>query len=127
MEGYEAKVTFVSKKDISAKDKIRLKDTNNAISLDAATTEGPLMIEPDFYAVVDVHNEKSEDKDYKKYVVVDKAGNKYVTGSESFISAFREIADDMAKEAPDEDYTIEVFRKESANYKGKTFITCALM
>lgn len=127
MEGYEAKVTFVSKKDISAKDKIRLKDTNNAISLDAATAEAPLILTPDYYAVVDVHNEKSEDKNYKKYVIVDKEGNKYVTGSESFISAFREIADDMASEAPDEEYEIQVFRKESANYKGKTFITCALI
>ena len=126
MEGYNAKVAFVSK-EVSAKDKIRLKDTNNAISLDAATAESPLVISPDYYAVVEVHNDKSDDKDYKKYMVVDKDGNKYVTGSESFISAFREIADDMLAEAPDEEYEIQIFRKESANYKGKTFITCALV
>lgn len=126
MEGYNAKVTFVSK-EISAKEKIRLKDTNNAIGLDAATVESPLVIAPAYYAVVEVHNEKSEDKDYKKYVIVDKNGNKYATGSESFITAFREIADDMAKEAPDEEYEIQVFRKESTNYKGKSFITCALI
>ena len=125
MEGYTAKVTFVSK-EISAKDKIRLKDTNNATGLDTATAECPLVITPDYYAVVEVHNDKSEDKQYKKYVVVDKDGNKYVTGSESFISAFKEIADDMASEAPDEEYQIEIFRKESTNYKGKSFITCAL-
>ena len=126
MEGYNAKVVFVSK-DVSAKEKIRLKDTNNAVSLDGATAEGTMLITPDYYAIVEVHNEKSEDKNYKKYVVVDKDGQKYVTGSESFITAFREIADDMAAEAPDEEYEIEIFRKESANYKGKSFITCALV
>ena len=126
MEGYTAKVIYVSK-EVSAKEKIRLKDTNNAISLDGATAEGTMVITPDYYAIVEVHNEKSEDKNYKKYIVVDKDGQKYVTGSESFITAFREIADDMASEAPDEDYDIEIFRKASVNYKGKSFITCALV
>lgn len=126
MEGYSAKVIFVSK-EISAKDKIKLKDTTNAISLDAATVEAPLVIDPDFYAEVAVHNEHSQDKDYKKYVVVDTDGNKFVTGSESFITAFKEIADDMMAEAPGEPYTIQIYRKPSQNYKGKEFITCSLV
>lgn len=127
MEGYSAKVTFVSK-PVSAKEKIMLKDTTNCVSLDEATQEvDRLMISPDYYAIVAVHNEKSEDKDYEKYVVVDKGGTKYVTGSNSFITALREIMDDMAAEAPEEDYGIEVYRRESANYKGKSFITCALV
>ena len=126
MEGYSAKVTFISK-DIPTKEKIKLKDTSNATSLDAATVEGPVVIEPAYYAEVSVHNEKSEDKDYKKYIIVDKDGNKFATGSESFITAFKEIADDMAAEAPGEAYSIEIYRKPSANYKGKEFITCSLV
>ena len=126
MEGYSAKVTFISK-EIPTKEKIKLKDTSNAVSLDAATTESPVVINPDYYAEVSVHNEKSEDKDYKKYVIVDKEGNRFVTGSESFITAFKEIACDMANEAPDEPYSIEIYRKPSANYKGKEFITCSLV
>ena len=126
MEGYSAKVTFISK-DIPTKEKIKLKDTSNATSLDAATVEGPVVIEPDYYAEVSVHNEKSEDKDYKKYIIVDKDGNKFATGSESFITAFKEIADDMEAEAPGEAYSIEIYRKPSANYKGKEFITCSLV
>lgn len=126
MEGYSAKVIEISK-EVSAKQKIQLKDTTNCISLDEATTENDRMIiSPDFYAVIAVHNEKSEDKDYEKYVVVDRAGNKYVTGSKSFFTALRDIMSDMAAEAPDEEYEIEVYRRESANYKGKTFITCSL-
>lgn len=126
MEGYSAKVIEISK-EVSAKQKIQLKDTTNCISLDEATNENDRMIiSPDFYAVIAIHNEKSEDKDYEKYVVVDRAGNKYVTGSKSFFTALRDIMSDMAAEAPDEEYDIEVYRRESANYKGKTFITCSL-
>lgn len=126
MEGYSAKVVFISK-DIPAKEKIKLKDTSNAISLDAATTESPVVITPDFYAELSVHNEHSQDKDYKKYIIVDKDGNKFVTGSESFITAFKDIASDMATDAPGEDYSVEVYRKPSQNYKGKEFITCSLV
>lgn len=126
MEGYSAKVIEISK-EVSAKQKIQLKDTTNCISLDEATNENDrLVIAPDYYAVIAVHNDKSEDKDYEKYVVVDRAGNKYVTGSKSFFTALRDIMSDMAAEAPDEEYDIEVYRRESANYKGKTFITCSL-
>lgn len=126
MEGYSAKVIEISK-EVSAKQKIQLKDTTNCISLDEATTENDSMIlSPDYYAVIAVHNEKSEDKDYEKYVIVDRAGNKYVTGSKSFFSALKDIMSDMAADAPGEEYDIEVYRRESANYKGKTFITCSL-
>lgn len=126
MEGYSAKVVFISK-DIPAKEKIKLKDTSNAISLDAATVESPVIITPDFYAELHVHNEHSQDKDYKKYIIVDTDGNKFVTGSESFITAFKDIASDMATDAPDEEYSIQVYRKPSQNYKGKEFITCSLV
>lgn len=127
MEGYNAKVTFVSK-DITAKDKIKLKDTSNAISLDALTQEqDSVLISPDYFAIVQVHNDHSDDKDYTKYIIVDTAGNKYSTGSTSFFTALREIMEDMAEGAPGEEYQIEVFRKPSANYKGKTFITCSLV
>lgn len=126
MEGYSAKVVFISK-DVPAKEKIKLKDTSNAISLDAATAESPVVITPDFYAELSVHNEHSQDKDYKKYIIVDTDGNKFVTGSESFIAAFKDIANDMATDAPDEEYSIEVYRKPSQNYKGKEFITCSLV
>ena len=127
MEGYSVNISFISK-DIPAKDRVKLKDTTNAISLDDATQENSsLVISPAFYAVLSVHNEKSEDKDYEKFVVVDHGGNKYVTGSKSFITAFKDIAKDMDELAPDEEYEIEVYRRESANYKGKTFITCSLV
>ncbi len=72
-----------------------------------------------------LHNEKSDNKDYINFIVVDKDGEKYVTGSQSFISSFTDIVDEML-EAGETDITIEVYRKESKNYKGKDFITCSI-
>lgn len=126
MNGYNVKVVYASK-ELSAKDKIRIKDFTNAISLDEATQEqGKLILAVDYFAKCEVHNEKAEDKDYMKYVIVTKDGTKYVTGSNSFITAFEDIADEMA-DAGEGDYEIEVYRMESKNYKGKQFITCSIV
>ena len=85
MEGYSVKIVNASK-ELTAKERVMLKDTTGAVSLDEATQGAPLVIDPDFYAALSVHNEKAEDKDYMKYIIVDKAGTRYVTGSESFMS-----------------------------------------
>lgn len=124
MEGFSVKI-FETSKELTAKEKIKLKDTSNAIRIDEVTQDGKLVISPDFYVVLDVHNEKSDNVDYKNYIVVDKKGNKYVTGSESFFTSFRDIYEDMQGE--DEEYEIEIYRLESKNYKGKTFITCSIV
>ena len=87
-----------------------------------------LTITPVAYVILDVHNEKSkQDKDYVKYVIIDNAGNKFVTGSESFFTSFKDIFDTMAEEAPGEEYSIDVLKKPSQNYKGKSFITCSIL
>ena len=124
MMDYEVKIRRTSK-ELSAKDRIKIKDTTNAIRLDEATAEGAIIISPDYFAVLDIHNEKSEDKDYTQVVLVDVAGNKYVTGSASFLTAFENIVDEM--DGIDEEYQIEVYRRESKNYKGKSFITCSIV
>ena len=124
MMDYEVKIRITSK-ELSAKDRIKIKDTTNAIRLDEATADGAIIISPDYFAVLDIHNEKSEDKDYTQIVLVDVAGNKYVTGSASFLTAFENIFDEM--DDIDEEYQIEVYRRESKNYKGKSFITCSIV
>ena len=130
MKGYAATVREVSK-DITVKEKIMLKDTSNAISIDALTQEASfnnekVLIDVDYYAILDIHNEKSDNKDYINFIIVDKSGNKYVTGSESFITTFTDIYEEM-KGAGEENITIEIYRKESKNYKGKDFITCSIV
>lgn len=123
MANHEVKIKEVSAQ-LTAKQRIALKDTTNAIKLDLATQEAPVIINPDYYAILAIHNEKSDNPDYENYIVVDKSGDKYVTGSQSFWSSFKEIADEMAGE--DEEWGIKVYRVESKNYKGKEFITCSI-
>lgn len=124
MEGYSVKIIECSK-DLSAKEKVMLKDTTNAVSLDEATQGDTCNFIPDYYAVLGVHNEKAEDKDYKKYIIVATDGTKYVTGSESFWTSFSEIMDEMADSG--EDFAICTYRVPSKNYKGKEFITCSIV
>lgn len=124
MEGYSVSIAEVSK-ELTAKERIKIKDTTDAIKLDEATQATEVVIELDFYAILNIHNEKSDNKDYKNYVLVDKNGNKYVTGSESFFTSFIAIYEEMKNE--DEAWSVKAYRVPSKNYKGKDFLTCAIM
>lgn len=125
MEGYSVSIRECST-ELTARERIKLKDTTNAIKLDeAASGETPLVIRPAAYAVLDIHNEKSDNKDYPNYIIMDDEGNKYVTGSESFWTSFKEIFEEMQNE--NEAYEIEVYKVDSKNYKGKQFLTCSIV
>lgn len=127
MTGYSVKIAEISK-EVTAKQRVMLKDTSNAIKFDAVITNNDekVVIHPDYYAVLDIHNEKSDtNKDYKNYMIVDKDGTKYITGSPSFWDSFNEIYEEM--EDVDEDYSIVVYKMDSKNYKGKKFLTCSIV
>lgn len=124
MEGYKTEIVE-SSKELTGKQKLIFKDLSNAVKLDSAAEGQPLVITPVDYAVIKVHNEKSENPDYNNYVIVDKNGTKYVTGSPSFWQAFTDIWDAMADE--DEEYEIEIYKLDSKNYKGKQFLTCSII
>ena len=123
MKDYEVKIAD-SSHDLTARERLMYKDTSNAIRLDEATTKGAIVITPVAYAVLEIHNEKGDDKDYNNYVILDSEGNKYVTGSSSFWKAFEDIWNEMSGE--EEPFEIEIYRLESKNYKGKQFITCSI-
>ena len=122
---YSASVVDGSR-EFTAREKIQLKDTNNMIGLDSATQEvGKVRITPVDYAVVEIHNEKSDNKDYKQYIIIGDDLQKYYTGSESLFNAFFDIYTDMCCES--EPWEIEVYRKPSKNRQGKDFLTCSLI
>lgn len=126
MEGYKAVVARASK-ELSAKEKIMLKDMSDAVKLDDAVKEQAIVIKPEFYAIINVHNEKSDTKDYTKIVIVDgESGIKYTTGSMPFITTFEDIMEEM-EDAGETDFSLKVYAKESKNYKGKYFITCSII
>ena len=127
MTNYTTSITE-SSKELSTREKIKLKDLTSAIAIDKVVEpEKPLVIAPDFYAYLSIHNEKlpENEQDYKTMVIVDKSGTKYYTGSDSAISSFVDIFDEMIDTA--EPFEIEFYKRESKNYSGKHFITCSLV
>ena len=127
-KNYEANIVETSK-ELSVKEKIKMKDLSNAINLDTLTQEqdGSVIVNLDYYVKLRIHNEKSKERpDYDNIVIVDKDGSKYYTGSSSFIQNLEEIYDEMTA-AGETDITIEIYRKPSKNYNGKEFITCSVV
>lgn len=131
MENFTAKIIETTH-ELTAREKILMKDTTNARKIDnevdlCKAAEQELVITPADYVILQIHNEKSKDrKDYYNYVIIDKDGTKYVTGSPSFWSSFKEIWDEMREES-DEEFSISVYKVPSKNYNGKDFITCSII
>lgn len=111
-------------RELSAKERLQIKDTTDAIKLDKATSVEPVIIDVDMYAIVSVHNEKSENPDYNSYIIVDKNGTRYSTASPSFWNAFMNIWDELGGE---EGWMLKVYKMPSRNREGKDFITCSVI
>ena len=133
MNGYKA-VVKESVKGLTAREKIAIKALNDVAELnDLVTPEQTIMINIDNVVTVQVHNEKSDNQDYNKYVYIDKDGTKYVSGSEPLYTTVKDILSDIEDAIADgemdetEDITIKVMKKESANYKGQMFLTAELI
>lgn len=123
---YSVEITETSIEELSKRDRVMLKDTGDAIALDETLPDGvdeTLEIEVKDYAILSVHNEKAEDKDYTKYIILAPNGTKYVTGSESFFKSFMDIYTEMAPDA----FSIKVYKKPSNNFKGKFFLSCSIL
>lgn len=117
-------------KELTARERISLKSFDTAVALDKETENGPVRFTVQNLVTCAVHNErakKDQNKDYKTYIFVADDGTRYKTGSESLVTAFFDIYDELIKEAPDEPITIEVYKQASKNYEGKFFLTCALI
>lgn len=125
--GFSVRVSE-SSKTLTAREKLMFSDTTNATKLDEiVTTDSPVVIRPVDYVILSVHNEKSENVEYDVYVLVDDNGNKYITGSQSFWNSFADIWETMKDSGETEPFEIEVYKKESKNYKGKFFLTCSIV
>lgn len=124
MTGYAVKIVE-SSKELSAKERIKVKATDDCVSLDEATKDGDVIITVDGFVVLEVHNEKSDNKDYTKYIFMDKNGTRYITGSNPLWTSFMDIYEEIKEEINEsEPLEIRVYQRESKNYKGKAFLTC---
>lgn len=119
-----------SSREFTAKERVMFKDLGNAESMidfaKAAIEQGAkATIDVADFAVIAVHNEATEDVDYTNYLIIDKNGNKYYTGSQSLWNSFMNIYNEMKDS--DEDWGIELNLLPSKNYKGKEILTCSLI
>lgn len=127
MTNYSVKVVE-SSKELTKKETVMFKDLSDAVNLSEFIDEhdGAVTVDVESWVVLAIHNEKAKDgqnKDYTNYVVVDKNGTRYYTGSESFWSSFNDIWYDMSDST--EGWCLKVYKKQS---KGKKdFITCSVM
>ena len=128
---YSAKI-INSSRELSAKERITLKDFNDCVGLDGVVTENtPLVIKVDLMVTVAVHNERANgDKDYETVVLVTEDGTKYSTSSKSLAEAVSDIVDELADSDDDslkDNLSIKIFKKPSKNYSGKYFLTAVLV
>ena len=119
-----------SSREFSAKERVMFKDLGNAESMidyaRAAIEQGAkATIDVADFAVISIHNEATDDVDYTNYLLIDKNGNKYYTGSESCWNSFKNIYNEMKDS--DEEWGIELNLLPSKNYKGKEILTCSLI
>ena len=127
---YSATILEASR-ELTAREKVMFKDTQNAISMndfaEQAKEQGAKAIIDNVkdFVHIQIHNEKSEDKDYDNYIVVAENGDKYVTGSQAFWNAFMDIYNEMKDET--EPWGIQLNLIPSKNYKGKNVLTCSLI
>ena len=127
MEGYTTKFISASR-ELDVTERIALKQFTDCEKLDDVVT-APVAIEVAYFADFAVHNDfvKGDKRDYVKRVICDVDGNKYITGSEAFMTAM----DDIYEELDDAEYSgpivLKIFKKDSKNYTGKQFLTCSLM
>ena len=112
--------------EFDAYERVMCKDLGDAIPMDDATQQGSVVIEYEKHLILGIHNEKSEDKDYEKCVVVDPEGRKFVCGSATFRRELENIVAELSDAGISSGFNIKVYRKASNNYKGKDFITCSL-
>lgn len=127
MTNYSVKVVE-SSKELTKKETVMFKDLSDAVNLSEFIDDqhGAVMIDVESWIELAIHNEKAkegQDKDYTNYVVVDKNGTRYYTGSESFWSSFKDIWCEMSDST--DEWSLKVYKKQS---KGKKdFITCSVM
>lgn len=122
MKEYTAKITETSR-ELTARERIYMKDTNDATSLNEL--ENGTILNIDNFVILEVHNERAEsDKDYTLLVLLTTDGNKYTTSSDSFITSLIEINNELAEDNQELD-TIKLVKRSSKNFAGK-FLTCTL-
>ena len=119
----------LSSRELTASDRIKAKHVMDAIKLDEAVGDNEsLVLNVTGFVVLNIHNENASDnKDYQRYVIETDSGDRYYTGSKNFWNTFSDIYEELKADGGSEAFSIKIFKRPSTNYKGKSFISCALV
>lgn len=124
-----ANITFIfSSKELSAKERIQIKDRSDAISIsslvDSAGDSFPT-IEVDYFTVLSVDFDDEEKENFTTLVIRDKNGSKYTTSSTAFRNSFMNIYEELAKDGVDE-FVVECYKSPCTNRVGN-YYACRLV
>lgn len=121
-----------SSKDLTPRERVALKDTGLCQRLDEIVPdpgEGDFRIVPVAFVTLQIHNDRAKDgnTEYKQLVLIASDGERYLTGSESFESSFRDIWDEMGGNPENDPWILSIYKKTSKNRAGKYFLSCSLV
>ena len=128
---YKAEVTY-STRELTAREKIKFKDTTSAIALDdVVTVDKPIELTIDTVVKISVENgaiksDDGKDKEYDVLVFTTDTGDVYKTSSPSFETSIIDIFDELQELNDTDPVTVRIFKKPSKNFNGE-FITCSLV
>lgn len=123
---FECKIVNTTK-ELSPLERIRVKENTDSIVIDKEFDRDPEIKEvivPFGYAVeLEIHNDASETKDYRRLAVVTPDNEIYTTGSKSAIEAFYRMYDELKDF---DDWSLKFMRRPSRNRPGQTFLSCTV-
>lgn len=128
---YKAEVTY-STRELTAREKIKFKDTTSAIALDdVVTVDKPIELTIDTVVKISVENgaikgDDGNDKEYDVLVFTTDTGDVYKTSSPSFETSIIDIFDELQELNDTDPVTVRIFKKPSKNFNGE-FIICSLV
>ena len=128
---YKAEVTY-STRELTAREKIKFKDTTSAIALDdVVTVDKPIELTIDTVVKISVENgaikgDDGMDKEYDVLVFTTDIGDVYKTSSPSFETSIIDIFNELQELNDTDPVTVRIFKKPSKNFNGE-FISCSLV
>lgn len=122
---YSARVVSVTT-ELTGRQMVALRNFSDMVQLNDLTKDEDVLINIDYVACVEVHNEKSDNKDYMKYIFADRDGTKYITGSEPLYREYTDIKEALEAVRDTDPISIKVMRKQSKNNQND-FLTCILV
>lgn len=126
MENTNYRVTIKeTSRELSPLERVKFKDTTDCIRLDSELDNiETLLIKVSAFVVLEIENDKADNKIYPNFVLVDDNGTRYITSSQTFFNTFLNIYDELR--GCDEEWQLKIFKVPSKNYTGKKFITCSI-